>query len=729
MAKLTLTPQQQAVVENRGGSLLVSAAAGSGKTKVLVDRLFLYITQDRCNVDDFLIITYTKAAAAELRGKIAAELSRRLGEDPGNQHLRRQLLRVYQADIKTVDAFCTALLRENTHLLAEEGERYALTADFKVLDDHEASLLRRRVLDRVLESFYQELDEGRTLLADTLGAGRDDSRLAELVLEIHEKLQSHADPEAWLSRERDTWRNLPERFDDTPYAAVLLEDVRRQGAHWASLLRRGAERTEGDAGLERGYGEKFRVTAAAFDALSEAPDWEGARSAAGNIVFPRLTTPKGRKDEGIVVSLKQVWESCKDAVDKLEEVLDVSGEEAMEDLTAVAPAMVALLDLTEQFSQAYRTEKLRRGTVDFSDQEHLALRLLVGPDSAPTELGRQVSARYREILVDEYQDTNEVQNAIFRAVSREERNIFTVGDVKQSIYRFRLADPTIFLEKYSRYPSYEEAEEGEPRKILLSENFRSRPEILAACNQVFSLVMRRRVGGLDYTAREALRPGRSFPPLPDCPVELHCLTHTGAVAPEKSRAEAQFVAGRIREMLAAGTPVTEGEGLRPMRPGDVGLGIQHPLLPEALNGALPLLHGQCLSGSPVPGGDSRGVRPGRQSAGDFRGADSSGALAAHRQPPPGYPPYHSAGKPRLRLHPRAAGQAQDKGAAGGSLRRHHGLRRGLCALFGASRSPAGGRQVDAPARAHGEHLPAYRISFGLRRHGRRLGAGAEPPGL
>ena len=144
MAKVKLTEQQRSAVEDRGGALLVSAAAGSGKTKVLVERLFRYVTEERRNLDDFLIITYTRAAAAELRGKIAAELSKRLGEDPGDQRLRRQLLRVYQADIKTVDAFCTALLRENTHLLAREGERYALTPDFRVLDESDADLLRRR---------------------------------------------------------------------------------------------------------------------------------------------------------------------------------------------------------------------------------------------------------------------------------------------------------------------------------------------------------------------------------------------------------------------------------------------------------------------------------------------------------------------------------------------------------------------------------------------------------
>ena len=227
MANLTLTPQQQAVVENRGGSLLVSAAAGSGKTKVLVERLFRYVTEERCNVDDFLIITYTKAAAAELRSKIASELSKRLGETPNDSHLKRQLLRVYQADIKTVDAFCTALLRENTHLLAREGERSALTPDFRVLDEGDAQLIRRRVLERVLEGFYETLDPGKELLADTLGAGRDDTALAELVLELYDKLQSHADPEGWLAENRAAWGDLSGTFDETPYAAELLASVRR----------------------------------------------------------------------------------------------------------------------------------------------------------------------------------------------------------------------------------------------------------------------------------------------------------------------------------------------------------------------------------------------------------------------------------------------------------------------------------------------------------------------
>lgn len=583
MAKLTLTPQQRAVAENRGGSLLVSAAAGSGKTRVLVERLFRYVTEERCNVDDFLIITYTRAAAAELRSKIAGELNSRLAEDPGDAHLKRQLLRVYQADIRTVDAFCTALLRENTHLLAREGDRHVLTPDFRVLDEGDAGLIRRRVLTRVLEDFYDRLDPGRELLADTLGAGRDDSALAELVLEVYGKLQSHAYPDRWLAESREAWSGLGTGFDDTPYAEELLRSVGRRAAHWAGLLRRAAARTEGDGALASGCGEKFLTAARGFQALGEAETWEAARRAAQGVVFPRLNTPRGRGDDPDVAALKQIWESCKKDMKKLLGLLDVSGEEAMEDLRAVAPAMEALLDLTADFGEAYRVEKLRLNAADFSDQEHLALVLLVGPDGGPTELGRQVAARYQEILVDEYQDTNEVQNAIFRAVSRDGRNLFTVGDVKQSIYRFRLADPSIFLEKYNRFKSWEEAEEGEERRILLSKNFRSRREILDAANFIFENILSTEMGEMDYGEDEALHFGGSYyPDRGDCDTEFHLISVHQKSAEEdhpvkRLTAEARFVAERVRRLLDEGYPVTGGDGtLRPCRPEDIVILMRSP---------------------------------------------------------------------------------------------------------------------------------------------------------
>ena len=583
MAKLTLTPQQQAVVENRGGSLLVSAAAGSGKTKVLVDRLFRYVLKDHCNVDDFLIITYTKAAAAELRSKIASELSKRVAESPHNSHLKRQMMRVYRADIKTVDAFCTALLRENTYLLAQNGTSNALTPDFRVLDEGDAELIRQRVLSRTLEQFYSHLDSGGELLADTLGAGRDDRALAKLVLELYSKLQSHADPMQWLGENRAVWSGLKGSFDETPYAAELLAFIRRKAKYCETLLRQGAERADEDADLSAGYGDKFRVAEQGFAALAAVSDWNAACRAVLEVTFPKLSTPKGRKDDPDLVALKVVWENCKKEIKQLEELLSVSGEEAMEDLNAMAPAMLALLNLTEAFGEAYQTEKLRMNAADFSDQEHLALKLLVRGDGTATDLGEQVSARYVEVLVDEYQDTNEVQNAIFRAVSKHGNNIFTVGDVKQSIYRFRLADPTIFLEKYNRFKSHESAAAGEERKILLSKNFRSRREILDTANFVFENILSEEMGDMEYGDDEALHFGAEYyPERQDCETEFHLICAQRKSAEndhpvKRVKAEARFVAKRIRTLLDEGYPVTERDGsFRPCRPEDVVILMRSP---------------------------------------------------------------------------------------------------------------------------------------------------------
>ena len=586
---VTLTPEQSAAVENRGGQLLVSAAAGSGKTKVLVERLFRYVEEDRKNLDEFLIITYTKAAAAELRGKIAGELSKRVGENPGDDHLRRQMLRVYQADIKTVDAFCTGLLRENTHLLARDGDRHALTPDFRVLDEPEAALLRERILRRTLETFYDNLTPGGELLADTMGAGRDDGALLSLALEVYEKLQSHAWPSLWLEAGQAAWAALEHdgaSFDETSYAGELLEVTRRRAAHWEAMLRRGAARTEGDEKLKKGYGDKFLTAAAGMDALKRVTRWDSAAQVAELVTFPRVTTPKGRKEDPLVISLAQVWKDCKDALKDLRKTLNVSGADAMEDLRAIAPAMLALLQLVSDFSEAYRLEKLRINAADFADQEHLALQLLLAPDGSPTETGKQIAGRYAEILVDEYQDTNEVQNAIFRAVSKEEKNLFVVGDVKQSIYRFRLADPTIFLKKYGAFTPYEQAKDGQERKILLSRNFRSRREILDAANFVFTNILSPEMGEMSYGPEEALHFGAEYyPPRSDCATEFHLLNARRRTAdddPERPpvrrlTAEARFAAQRIRELLDDGFPVTDADGtLRPCRPEDIVILMRSP---------------------------------------------------------------------------------------------------------------------------------------------------------
>ena len=578
-----LTDSQRAVVEDQGGSLLVSAAAGSGKTRVLVDRLFRRVLgEEQANMDDFLIITYTRAAAAELRERIAQELAGRMSDRPGDRHLQRQLLLVYQADIKTIDAFCTALLRENVHLLDFQGER-GLTVDFRVLDEGEAALLRRRVLGRVLEAFYAGMGPGAAQLADAFGFGRDDRGLEELVLDLHGKVQSHAYPLRWLEEQAALWRSLPADGGRTVYGAELLAGLGRKARHWAALLEDGVSQMADDGPLWRAYSPGFTGAARQLAILAERTEEGWDEAAAAAVSWPRLSAARGCEFPELKQKMKNLWDRCRAEMNAAQAVLAVSGAEAGEDLRRSAPAMEALLTLCADFSAAYQREKLRRNATDFSDQEHYAVRLLLGEDGRPTDLAAEVGRRYLEVMVDEYQDTNQVQNCIFSAVSRQGRALFTVGDVKQSIYRFRLADPTIFLEKYQRYPDRRQ-EEGGPRRILLSQNFRSRRPVIDAVNFVFQAIMSREMGEIDYGQAERLHFGADFlPERADCQTEFHLLevpVNRDREAPPVNRplAEARFAAERIDRLLREGYPVTDADtgALRPCRPEDVVILMRSP---------------------------------------------------------------------------------------------------------------------------------------------------------
>ena len=576
-----LTNEQQSAVDSRERSLLVSAAAGSGKTKVLVERLFSHVEREGANLDDFLIITYTRAAASELRGKIAKALNERMERDPGNYHLRQQMLRVYRADIKTVDAFCTSLLRENCHLLGEDARGHALRPDFRVLDENEAEVLRGRVLARTLEDFYDHLTSGGTLLADTLGAGRDDSALEQLVLELHAKLQAQPYEDKWLDAQRAFWRAVPEKIEDTPYGKILLNEVGRKARHCKSLLQRAAQEMCANDALNQKYAPAFLDASYQLEALEGkiAQGWDAARGV--TIAFPRLAAVKDSDGGEMKARMKGLWDNCKETVKGFAELFAASSDEAVEDLRTMAPAMLALIDLTADFSRRYNEEKRRRNAADFSDQEHEAIRLLVAENGEPTELAALVSTRYREIMVDEYQDTNEVQNRIFDAISCKGENLFTVGDVKQSIYRFRLADPRIFLQHYNTWPPLAAADEHESAKLLLSRNFRSRKEVLEATNFVFRNVLSREMGELDYGEDEMLRPGAGYAESTVCGAEFHLLdlpTQTGEHRVRASEAEAAFVADYIRNMLSSKFPVQDDKTreLRPVREEDIVILMRSP---------------------------------------------------------------------------------------------------------------------------------------------------------
>ncbi len=567
MAEITLTAAQRAVVEDRGGALLVSAAAGSGKTKVLVDRLLLRICDPvtPCNVDEFLVITYTKAAAAELRLKIAQALNKKLAEEPENRHLQRQLHRIYLAEISTVHSFCTGILRTYAHLLDIPG-------DFRVMEETESRTLQSQLLEEMLDAAYENPSQvpGFADMVQTFGYGRDDRRLAEAVVMAHGQMRCRADMKGWVE---DNLRTLNmdgcEDAARTIWGQYLMNSLKDFLQAQQKRFEQALCDMEGCPNIQKGLERVFRENLDQMKRLSACETWDELYENRLSD-FGRAGAVRNPEDELLKERLASLRKNCWSELKERQEMLCGTSAQVLEDLRRTGRGAGALLQFAAAFDEVYSREKKNRKVMDFSDLEHTAIRLLIDSHTGqPSRTAKEIAGRFREIMVDEYQDSNEVQDTIFEAVSKAGQNRFMVGDVKQSIYRFRLAEPEIFLKKYETYRKAEEAEQGEPRKIILSENFRSRREILSACNHVFRLVMSKRVGDLDYGEDEALRAGRAFPPMEGTPVELHCLTCREDEESGKTELEAEFVARRIRRMLDEGTPVTEGDGVRPVEPGDV----------------------------------------------------------------------------------------------------------------------------------------------------------------
>lgn len=568
MVKFDFTPEQKIAIENRGGALLCSAAAGSGKTRVLVERLIERVTDesDPCDIDDFLVITYTKAAAAELRSRILDGIYARIAEDPENRRLRRQAEGCYRAQIGTIHSFCARLLREMVQALG-------ISPDFRVADESESDIMKTRVMENVLEERYRDMSEGFALLVDTMGAGRDDSKLVVTALDTHTKLQSHPYPEKWVKEQLAELRlDGVTDVSQTVWGGILMQRAESSARYWQEKLYKILEGGGDYPDFMAAYGESLTVTLSCVRAFLSGlrNSWDEA-AINSVIAFPRAKPLRGCDD------LKEMRTRCKKELDKVTGPFRRMSEGYFADMRAVAPAVEELLFLVLDFDAAYSAEKRRRSVIDFSDQEHMAVRLLIDPETGePTETAREVSSRYREIMVDEYQDVNAVQELIFHAVSKDGENIFMVGDVRQSIYRFRLADPTIFLQKYRSFKDAAEAEPCEGRKVLLSQNFRSREGILSAVNFIFKNIMSPDFGELDYTEREFLRVGAAYPEKTEPSVELDVIDMAGTEdedgeSPEKAGAEAAFIARRVLELKRT-LLVSDGKGgERPASFGDMAI--------------------------------------------------------------------------------------------------------------------------------------------------------------
>lgn len=562
---VSYTDQQKQAIGARNTSLIVSAAAGAGKTMVLVQRVIALLTDPDhpCGVDELLVVTFTNAAAGEMRERISKALHGLLSEHPEDRRLRRQLALLGSARIQTVHSFCQDLIRENFSLCGVDP-------NFRLADETQCDLLLQSALEGVLEEEYAQKRPDFNALCEDLTDGRTDRALSSAVLEIYQKLRSHPDPKALL----DLLPSLCSGgLEDSGWGKDLLRYALRQAEYARSALESIRREVADVPEVDEKYGPTLDEYLAFAQRLTEAiaSGWSEAIDCASSFEKGRL--PGCRyEDKAFLERVKAARKLFADRIERLrDECFSGSVELALEEGQRTRPMAEALCRMVRALSNSYQQAKHRRGLLDFSDLEHYALAILRGPDGGPSSVASALRRSLREILVDEYQDTNEIQESIFTLLRQAGDSAFFVGDVKQSIYRFRLANPDIFLDRYQRSRPMEQGSEGE-RRLALNRNFRSRPEVLSLCNFIFRRLMSASFGDVDYDDEQQLYCGREAAgTVPSEVLLVHCpAQEDGEEEERRSILEARTVARRAARILREET-VPEGEGLRPARSEDIAI--------------------------------------------------------------------------------------------------------------------------------------------------------------
>ena len=552
------TTEQQQVIDLRNRNILVSAAAGSGKTAVLVERIVKIITDKNhpVDIDHLLIVTFTNAAAAEMRERIGNAIEKALDEQPGNEHLLRQLTLIHNAQITTIDSFCLYVVRNHFHEID-------LEPNFRIGDEGELKLLREDVLGRVLEQNYEEPSEAFSDFVEGYASGRTDAALNEMILQLYEFSRSYPWPEKWLDSFVGAYRiETREELDRAEWLAPLTQNIRFVLKDCEQLLKQALAVTQQDDGPDM-YEKAVRSDLEKYESLSKLTSFCELSVALSDIKYDRLASSRGFEGDPDKLELvKSLREQAKDVVKKLcRQYFFCSPEMMIGQLERTEPMLEEVVRLTKQFADEFAAAKRRKNLVDFHDVEHFALQILVDEE---TEKAKKTAEEFRdtfeEIMIDEYQDSNEVQETLLRSISREERgenNIFMVGDVKQSIYRFRLARPELFMKKYDSYS----LEESTTQRIDLHKNFRSREEVLTCTNDIFYKIMARSLGNVEYDAEAALYPGASYPVSADFIPEILLADSNDELLEDteltdKKTLEAKIVAEEIKHLMKT-QPVTD----------------------------------------------------------------------------------------------------------------------------------------------------------------------------
>lgn len=550
------TPEQEKVIQLQNRNILVSAAAGSGKTAVLVERILTKLTRKEhpIDIDQLLIVTFTRAAAGEMRERLIEAIEEYLEKDPDNEHLQRQQTLIHNAQITTIDGFCSYVIRNYFHTID-------LDPGFRTANEGEIKLLKQDVVKEVLEANYQEKTESFQRFVESFATGKNDEILGELILRMYDFSMSNPWPQEWLEQclepyQEEDCSHLKERS----WMKKLWVDAYKLMNRIVYLQEFCTELVQSPRGPYM-YQEAVSDDVLFRKRLEQMfidRNFDGCKELLENHKYVALSRKKDEMvDEEKRELAKALRDEAKEAFQELKEhYFYKSEEEILEELELCREPVKELIRLTKQFMEAFAAKKRQKNMVDFTDMEHFALEILVKKEEGSLiyqQAADEFSKRYEEILIDEYQDSNLVQETLLQSVSRMrfgENNLFMVGDVKQSIYRFRLARPELFMEKYDTYS----LEDGPCQRIDLHKNFRSRAEVLEAVNQIFEQIMGKSLGEVEYDEDAALYPGAEFPEKPeedddDEEEETPCcqilLTETDALSVESSEKSVQEIEARM----------------------------------------------------------------------------------------------------------------------------------------------------------------------------------------
>ncbi|MDX5686814.1 helicase-exonuclease AddAB subunit AddA [Clostridioides difficile] len=511
------TKEQLEVIESRECNLLVAAAAGSGKTAVLVERIIQMITsrENPIDIDKLLVVTFTNAAASEMRERIGDAIGKALDENPENKHLQNQLVLLNKSSITTIHSFCLDVIKSNFH-------RINLDPNFRIGDQTECAILKQEAIEEVFEDLYEERDEGFLNLVESYAERGGDKEVQDIILGIYSFAMASPEPKKWLIDSAERF-NIDENFDfsQSIWARAILDTVKIEINGLCLNMERALKEVESIEELET-FAEKLSVEYKKIADISQAcnKSWDEAYKKMASMSFENYVKGVKRISKDAPSYIKESKEKAKTIRDKtkksLESIVSATfnkdNDSIREEIKYLYNIVKPISSVVLRFEEEYSNKKREKGIIDFNDIEHFALNILTDVDEkgniVPSDIAVGCRNKFYEIFIDEYQDSNLVQEVLLKAVANTETpNRFMVGDVKQSIYRFRQAKPELFLQKYN---NYNDKKGSSHRKIMLYKNFRSREEVVDAVNYIFENIMNENIGEIEYTEKERLNLGANF---------------------------------------------------------------------------------------------------------------------------------------------------------------------------------------------------------------------------